>query len=69
MLGKITAEALGAELRKMAEEPNAGDLIEGLERERLLGLYSPALTGAKTNLPIFSKASEGPANGAGRPGI
>src|SRR6202035_1835200 len=31
MLGKITTEALGAELRKMAEEPNSGDLIEGLE--------------------------------------
>src|SRR6478752_5716296 len=36
MLTKITPEALGAELRKMGEEPNAGDLIEGLEREKLL---------------------------------
>ena len=55
MLGKITTEALGAELRKMAEEPNAGDLIEGLEQEKLLDLYSPALTGPKTNLPAFQK--------------
>ena len=55
MLGKITGEALGAELRKMAEEPNAGDLIEGLEREKLLELYSPALAGPKTNLPAFQK--------------
>jgi tRNA nucleotidyltransferase (CCA-adding enzyme) len=55
MLSKITGEALGAELRKMAEEPNAGDLIEGLEREKLLQLYSPALAGLKTNLPTFQK--------------
>lgn len=55
MLGKITTEALGAELRKMAEEPNAGDLIEGLEQEKLLDLYSPTLAGAKTNLPTFQK--------------
>jgi len=55
MLSKITPEALGAELRKMAEEPNAGDLIEGLEQEKLLDLYSPALSGAKTNLPTFQK--------------
>ena len=55
MLGKITGEALGAELRKMAEEPNAGDLIEGLEQENLLQLYSAALAGLKTNLPTFQK--------------
>src|ERR1700676_4522764 len=55
MLGKITTESLGAELRKMAEEPNTGDLIEGLEREKLLELYSPALAGPKTNLPAFQK--------------
>src|SRR5665213_3636441 len=46
---------LGAELRKMAEEPNVGDLIEGLEQEKLLDLYSSALNGAKTNLPTFQK--------------
>src|SRR5579862_481047 len=55
MLSKITTESLGAELRKMAEEPNAGDLIEGLEQEKLLDLYSTALAGAKTNLPVFQK--------------
>jgi tRNA nucleotidyltransferase (CCA-adding enzyme) len=55
MLGKTTTEALGAELRKMAEEPNAGDLMEGLEQEKLLDLYSPALTGPKTNLAAFQK--------------
>ncbi|MDP9112315.1 MAG: hypothetical protein M3O20_01385 [Acidobacteriota bacterium] len=55
MLSKITTEELGAELRKMAEECNAGDLIEGLEQEKLLDLYSPALSSAKTNLPTFQK--------------
>ena len=55
MLGKITSEALGAELRKIGEEPNAGDLVEGLEQEKLLGLYSPALAGLKTNLAAFQK--------------
>jgi len=55
MLGKITTEALGAELRKMAEEPNSGDLMEGLEQEKLLDLYSSALSGPKTNLAAFQK--------------
>src|SRR5580693_2135137 len=55
MLGKITSEALGAELRKIGDEPNAGDLVEGLEQEKLLGLYSSALAGPKTNLATFQK--------------
>jgi tRNA nucleotidyltransferase (CCA-adding enzyme) len=55
MLSKITTEALGAELRKIADEPNIGDLIEGLEQEKLLDLYSRALSGPKTNLPAFQK--------------
>jgi tRNA nucleotidyltransferase (CCA-adding enzyme) len=55
MLSKITTEALGAELRKIADEPNIGDLMEGLEQEKLLDLYSHALTGPKINLPAFQK--------------
>src|ERR1700690_1050563 len=55
MIERITPEALGAELRKMAEEPNAGDVIEALEAEKLIALYSPALEGAKLNLPTFQK--------------
>jgi len=55
MLSKITTEALGAELRKIADEPNIGDLMEGLEQEKLLDLYSSALSGPKTNLPTFQK--------------
>src|SRR5579862_9144901 len=55
MLAKITPESLGVELRHMADEPSAGDLIQALEQEHLIELYSPALTGAKLNLPVFAK--------------
>lgn len=55
MLTRISTEALGAELRRMAEEPNAGDLMEALEQEKLIELYSPALAGPKLNLPTFQK--------------
>jgi len=55
MLGRITPEALGSELRHMANEPNIGDLVRALEEERLIELYSPALTGPKLNLNMFVK--------------
>src|SRR5581483_11372059 len=47
MLTKITPEALGGELRQMANEPLAHDLLKALEEEKLIELYSPALAGAK----------------------
>ncbi|MBM3735445.1 MAG: CCA tRNA nucleotidyltransferase [Acidobacteria bacterium] len=52
---KIPAEALRAELREMAEEPNPAGLLETLERERLIGLFSPALSGVKLNAQGFAK--------------
>ena len=52
---KITAEALAAELRAIAQEPNAGDILHELEQEKLLYLFSPALEGAKLNLAGFAK--------------
>ncbi len=55
MLTKISTEALGAELRHMASEPNAGDLLQVLETEQLAPLFSTALSGAKLNLPGFAK--------------
>ncbi len=55
MLQRVTPEALGAELRHIAAEPLAGDVMKALEDERLIGLYSDALTGAKLNLPTFAK--------------
>jgi tRNA nucleotidyltransferase (CCA-adding enzyme) len=55
MLPRITDEALGAELRNIASEPNAGDILQTLEEEKLVTLFSPFLAGAKLNLPGFSK--------------
>jgi tRNA nucleotidyltransferase (CCA-adding enzyme) len=55
MLTKITAEALGQELRFMASEPLAGDMMRALEEEKLLDLFLPSLAGAKLNLPGFQK--------------
>jgi tRNA nucleotidyltransferase (CCA-adding enzyme) len=50
MLGKITAEALGSELRHISAEPLIGDLMKALEE-----LYLPSLAGAKLNLGTFAK--------------
>src|SRR5580658_2372631 len=50
MLARITPEALGSELRHMANEPLAGDLVQALEQEKLIQLFSPVLTGPKLNL-------------------
>jgi tRNA nucleotidyltransferase (CCA-adding enzyme) len=55
MLTKITPESLGAELRHIAAEPLAGDVVKALEEEKLIGLYSSALTGPKLNLATFAK--------------
>ena len=52
---KISAEALGAELRHIAEDPNAGEILKTLEEEKLIGLYLPALSGPKLNLAGFTK--------------
>ena len=55
MLTRITAQALGGELRHMAAEPLAADLMRTLEEEKLTTLFSPALVGAKLNLATFAK--------------
>ncbi len=52
---KIAAPALERELRQIALDPLAGDVLKTLEEERLLPLLSPALAGAKLNLPTFQK--------------
>ena len=51
----IPASALLEELRRIADEPNPGELLSVLDREKLLPLFSPALEGAKLNLPAFQK--------------
>ena len=55
MLGKISPEALGVELRHMARETNVQDLLRALEEEKLIELFSPALAGPKLNLPAFAR--------------
>ncbi len=52
---KITLRDLLEELRQMADEPNPLAVLETLEREKLLTLFSPALTGAKMNSAGFGK--------------
>lgn len=52
---KITPEALAIELRKIADEPKSGEIIALLEEEKLLPLFSTALTGPKLNAQGFAK--------------
>ena len=52
---KIQPRALLQELRRMADEPNPGELLELLAQERLLPLFSKALTTEKLNTAGFSK--------------
>jgi tRNA nucleotidyltransferase (CCA-adding enzyme) len=51
----ISAAAKEAELRQIALDPLAGDILKALEEEKLLHLFSPALAGPKVNLPGFQK--------------
>ncbi|MFN0104134.1 MAG: hypothetical protein ACKV2U_18875 [Bryobacteraceae bacterium] len=46
---KIPVEALGRELRNVANEANSADIVKLLDEEKLLSLFCPALTGAKVN--------------------
>jgi tRNA nucleotidyltransferase/poly(A) polymerase len=55
MLTRISAEALGLELRHIALEPAVHDVIKALEEEKLIELYSPALSGPKLNLADLAK--------------
>jgi tRNA nucleotidyltransferase (CCA-adding enzyme) len=55
---KITPMALGSELRSIADEPKAGEILAALEQEKLLSLFSPALAGPKLNLPGFVKLAK-----------
>ncbi|MDQ2775556.1 MAG: hypothetical protein M3Y57_11670 [Acidobacteriota bacterium] len=52
---KIAASALAHELRQIAADGLAGDILKALDEQKLLGLISPALTGAKLNLAGFQK--------------
>ena len=52
---KIPPAALERELRQIALDPLAGDILKALEEENLLYLMSPALSGGKLNLAAFQK--------------
>ena len=52
---RISAPALEHELMQTALDPLPGDILKALEDEKLLSLFSPALAGAKLNLPGFQK--------------
>jgi tRNA nucleotidyltransferase/poly(A) polymerase len=51
----ISARALGAELARLAAEDSPAEILKAIEEARLLTLFSPALTGAKANLPGLVK--------------
>ena len=51
----ISQHDLLEELRHMANEPNCADVVRVLHDEKLLRLYSPALTGAKLNMAGLHK--------------
>jgi tRNA nucleotidyltransferase (CCA-adding enzyme) len=51
----ISPAALLDELHKAASEPNAADIVQALEQEKLLPLVSPALPGAKVDHASFAK--------------
>ncbi len=52
---KISAAALEHELRQIAFDTAAGDILKALEDESLIQLFSPALSGPKLNLQGFQK--------------
>lgn len=52
---KIPAAALEHELRQIAADPLAGEILAALEHENLLYIFSPALAEPKLNLQGFQK--------------
>jgi tRNA nucleotidyltransferase/poly(A) polymerase len=55
MEAKIEPQALLHELRQIAEEANAGEIMKALEEEKLLGLFSTPLSSGKLNLAGLQK--------------
>lgn len=55
MPSRITSEALLEELRHTAEEADPGAVMAAFDEQKLLALYSPALTGGKLNVAGFQK--------------
>ena len=51
----IPGRALGEELKRIAAEDNAGEILKALDDAGLLTLFSPALTGPRLNLQALAK--------------
>jgi tRNA nucleotidyltransferase (CCA-adding enzyme) len=64
----IPPRALFQELRQIALEPSPGENLRALEAEGLLKVFSPALTGAKLNLPVFARLEKAVRMVAGQDG-
>ena len=51
----IAGRTLFEELRNIAEEPNAGEIMKDLEQAHLLEIFSTALAGPKLSVPAIAK--------------
>jgi tRNA nucleotidyltransferase (CCA-adding enzyme) len=51
----IPGRTLGEELKRIAAEDNAGEILKALDDAGLLALFSPAIAGPKLNLPSLVK--------------
>jgi tRNA nucleotidyltransferase/poly(A) polymerase len=51
----IPGRALGEELKRISMEDNAAEILKQLDEAGLLVLFSPALSGPKSNLPAVAK--------------
>lgn len=67
LVAKIPPRRLFDELRHIAEDPNAVEVIRALDQEGLMQAFSPALTGPKLNLPGLAKLQK--ARQAIQPGV
>jgi tRNA nucleotidyltransferase (CCA-adding enzyme) len=52
---RIPARRLFEELHRIADDPAAPEILQALEQEKLLSLFSPALAGGKLNLGGLAK--------------
>jgi len=52
---QIPASELFEELKRVAEDQNPTEVLRLFDEEKVLSLYSPALTGAKLNIPALQK--------------
>jgi tRNA nucleotidyltransferase/poly(A) polymerase len=51
----IPPRALGEELKHIADEPSAPEILQALQQENLLRIFSPALVEGKLNIPGLQK--------------